>query len=162
MEGFEMNVEIDLDNVNIILSKCVIVNGRKYIVDGSKVVFDQNKKEIHMALWLSQKLNKKIELLPRILQPENIQTSDYMIEGEYWDLKGIVSNKNYAVYSRLRNQNKQASNFIIDISKSKLTIKSVIYQVKELYKLKSFKKIKKILNAANKATTSNSYTYYMQ
>lgn len=129
----------------VFLIDYIEIKGRKYYVDGKKVVLESTKEETNVALWLSKKLNQEIVILPKIKQPENIRTADYLIGKEYWDLKTISSNKNYAVYSRIRNQEEQASNFVLDISKSKLTIKAVIKQVNELYKLKNFKWLKKII-----------------
>lgn len=130
------------------------VNSRKYYVDDKKVVFETSNKELAIAVWISKKLNKKVEILPKVYQPENIRTADYLIDNENWDLKEIISNKNYAIYSRIRNQEKQAFNFIIDISKSKLTIKAATKQINELYKLKNFKWLKDIIIKKN-----NNYEY---
>ena len=96
-----------------------------------------------------KKLNKRIEVLPRVVLPKNIKTADYIIDGEFWDLKVISSNKNYAVYVRIRNQEKQSNNFIFDISQSKLTIKSVVKQLEDLYKLKNFKWLQKVIIKKN-------------
>ena len=125
------------------------INGHKYVVDGIKVVLDPNKREIQTALWLSKKLNKKIELLPRILLPEYIKTSDYLINDKYWDLKTIVSNRNDAIRNRIRNQENQALNFIVDISKSKLTLKSAEKQINDIFKLKGYKWLNKIILKKN-------------
>ena len=143
-----MSVKLELIK-KATLAEYVEVNGLKYFVDGKKVMFEPTTEELNTAFWLSKKLNKEVIILPKIKQPENIKTADYMIDNEYWDLKGISSNKNYAVYSRIRNQEEQASNFIIDISKSKLTIRAVTNQINELYKLKNFKWLNKFIIKKN-------------
>jgi len=125
------------------LKNYVEVNGIKYYVDNRRVVFETTKKELAMAIWLSKKLNKKVEILPKVYQPENIKTADYLIAGEKWDLKEITSSRNNAVYSRIRKQKNQSPNFVIDISKSKLTIKSAIKQIDNL--AKDFNWLDKIL-----------------
>ena len=135
----------DLSKSKVELKDNIEINNRKYIVDGIKVVLDPNKKEIQTALWLSKKLNKRVEMLPRILMPENIKTSDYLINGEHWDLKTIISNRSDAIRNRIKNQESQASNFIIDISKSKITLKSAEKQINDLYALKGYKWVKTII-----------------
>ena len=87
--------------------------------------------------------------MPRILLPEYIKTSDYLINNEYWDLKTIVSNRNDAIRNRIRNQEDQASNFIIDISKSKLTLKSAEKQINDIFLLKGYKWLNKIILKKN-------------
>ena len=118
------------------LKDYVEVDGRKYYVDNNKVVFEPTKKEIATAVWISKKLNKKVGILPRINVPSGIKTADYLLDNEKWDLKILVSNRNNAIYTSIRRDSKQASNFIFDISKSKLTIKAVVRQVEYLYKSK--------------------------
>ena len=139
----------NLSKSNVRLKDYVEVDGTKYYVDNKKVVFETTKKELATAVWLSKKLNKKVEILPIVYQPEKIKTADYLIDSEKWDLKEITSNKNYAIYTRIRNQEKQASNFIFDISNSKLTIKSATKQVNELHKLKNFKWFKNVIIKKN-------------
>ena len=72
--------------------------------------------------------------MPKIKIPEGIKTSDYIINDEYWDLKTITSNRNDAMANRIKRQEKQATNFIIDISKSKLTFKAAEKQLQEILK----------------------------
>lgn len=138
-----------IKKVEVQLQSYIIINNTKYIVDGKKVVLEPSNKEINMAIWLSKKLSIEIKLLPRILLPENIKTADYSINGEYWDLKEITSNRNNALYNRIRKKDNQASNFIIDISNSKLTIKALQYQIVELYSSKHFKWLNKIIVKKN-------------
>jgi len=140
---------LKIKKVEVQLQSYIIINNTKYIVDGKKVVLEPSNKEINMAIWLSKKLSIEIKLLPRILLPENIKTADYSINGEYWDLKEITSNRNNALYNRIRKKDNQASNFIIDISNSKLTIKALQYQIVELYSSKHFKWLNKIIVKKN-------------
>jgi len=82
----------ELSKSKVSLKDYIEINGHRYIVDGIKVVFEPSKKELHTALWLSRKLNKKIEILPRIALPKNIKTSDYLINNEYWVIDFKPSN----------------------------------------------------------------------
>ena len=129
-----VNKKSKLIKSKVTLKDYVEANGQKYYVDNKKVVFETTNKEISIAVWISKKLNKKVEILPKVYKPENIKTADYLIDNEKWDLKEITSSRNNAIYSRIRKQKDQSPNFIIDISKSKLTIKSVVKQINNLSK----------------------------
>ena len=85
---------------NIVFKNYVEIDGHKYFVDGRNVVLEPSNKEIKTAMWLSNKMNGKIELLPRVVIPKQINTPDYMFRKEYWDLKTIISNRNDAIYNR--------------------------------------------------------------
>jgi len=128
----------------------VEVNGHKFYVDNKKVVIDPSKKELNMASWLSKIFNKNVYILPKVHLPEGIKTADYLINNEKWDLKNIVSNRNNAIYNRIRKNENQSSNFIIDISRTKLTIKSATKQIEELFISKNFKWFKRALIKKNK------------
>ena len=58
-----------LPKSNIILKDYIEIEGCKLYVDNKKVVFEPTKKELEIALWLSKKLNKKVEILPKVHQP---------------------------------------------------------------------------------------------
>ena len=73
-----VSIKNKLAKSKVELKECIEINGHKYFGDGIKVVFEPSNKELHTALWLSQKLNKKVEILPRIALPKNIKTSDYL------------------------------------------------------------------------------------
>ena len=133
----------------VVFKDYIEIDNHKYYVDGKKVVLEPSKKEIRLALWLSKKLSTEIVVLPRIKQPEGIKTSDYLIYGEKWDLKEIFSNRNDAAYNRIRRYKDQASNFIIDISNSKLTMKATKDQVVDLYQHKNYRWLNKIIIKKN-------------
>ena len=75
-----MSNESKLIKSNVVLKDSVEVSGRKYSVDNKKVVLEPSSREIATAVWLSKKLNKKVEILPRINKPEGIKTPDYFID----------------------------------------------------------------------------------
>jgi len=139
MEGLEVSVKLKSIKTEVILRKYIDVDNHRYIVDNKKVVLDPSKKELQIALWLSRIFNANVYILPKVLQPEGIKTADYLINNEKWDLKGIKSNKNTAIYTSIRKQERQANNFIFDISRTKVTTKSAIRQIEDLFKHKDFK-----------------------
>ena len=102
-----------------------------------------------MAIWLMQMFNSSVYILPKVLLPEGIKTADYLINNEKWDLKGVKSTRNTAIYTSIRKQERQASNFIFDISRTKVTIKPASHQVEDLFKHKDFKWFKKAVIKKN-------------
>ena len=74
----------------VIDAKYFCVGKKKYFVDGKRVVLDYSDKEKEIAKWLGKTFGWKIYMLPRINEPEGIQTADYLFKGEYWDLKSKV------------------------------------------------------------------------
>lgn len=71
----------------------------------------------------------KIYLIPKVNVPIRIKTADYLYKKEYWDLKTIYSNGKRTIDNQLKKSRDQASNFIIDISHSKMDVSDAIYQV---------------------------------
>ncbi len=90
-------------------------HGKKYYVDGKKVVLDYTPKEKEVGIFLAQLLGKDIYMLPKVNEPENIQTSDYMVKdtNEKWDLKEIKGNGKNNIDNKLKNYKGQSNNFII-------------------------------------------------
>jgi len=144
-----MSIKLAVKKTSVVLKDYVEVNGRKFFVDGKNVVLEPSNKEIGVAKWLSKRLNQTVELIPRVNLPKNIQTSDYIIEGECWDLKVVNSNLNDAISSRVKNREKQAVNFVIDVSKSKLTMKASVNQINNLYKARDFRWLNNIIIKKN-------------
>ena len=103
----------------------------KYKLDGKLVKYSLNNNEYEFAKWLSNKTNKKIHLVPKINIPENIQTPDYKIGNEYWDLKTLSANNNsnQPIFHIIQNKNKQACNFIVDASLSKHSINDLLKEI---------------------------------
>lgn len=134
-----MSTKIDLSKSNVVIKDYVEVNGRKYYVDNKNVIFETSDNELAIAIWLSKESDKMIGIVPVIKQPEGIKTPDYLIDNECWDLKEISSNRKDAIYNRIRSGKNQTNNFIIEISKSKITMKSALKQIEAIYKHKNYK-----------------------
>lgn len=120
-------------------------NGIKYFVDGKNVVLDYSVQEKEIALWLENTFGGEIYMIPRVNIPEGISTPDYFFKGEYWDLKEIRGNGAHTLDSALKKNKNQAYNFIFDITKSKMTNKEVLYQIKSIYFAKDRKWVQKII-----------------
>ncbi len=123
--------------------------GIKYKVDGKNVVLDYSSKEKEVAEWLESTLGGEIYMLPRINNPEGIQTADYLFRGEYWDLKEITGKGKHTLDSAIKKKKSQSNNFIFDMSNSEIIVESISKQLNLIYKSKDRKWLDKIIVKRN-------------
>lgn len=117
----------------------------KYIVDGKNVVLDYSKKEKEVAEWLVKNFGGLIFMCPRVNSPDNISTPDYFWNGEKWDLKCINGYGKRAIEDAIKNKNRQACNFIFDITDSKIEYNNLQNQLQKIYKSKTTDFVDKIV-----------------
>ena len=104
-----------------------------FTVDGKNVLLDYSDKEQRIAELLKEELGGKISLVPRVLNPQGISTPDYIFRDEAFDLKELSGTSKNLVYNAIAKKKKQASNFILDISKSPLDENEITRQIEEIY-----------------------------
>lgn len=104
-----------------------------YTVDGKNVLLDYSDKERQIAELLKEELGGKISMVPRVLNPQGISTPDYIFRNEAFDLKELSGTSKNLVYNAIAKKKRQASNFILDISKSPLDENEIIRQIEEVY-----------------------------
>lgn len=117
----------------------------KYQVDGKNVVLDYSTKEKEVAEWLENTFGGEIYMLPRVNNPEGIQTADYLFRGEYWDLKVISGKSKQVLYHAIYKKKTQSSNFIFDVHSSELDINEFQNQIYKLYSRKDMEFLQKII-----------------
>lgn len=117
----------------------------KYKVDDKNVVLDYSSKEREVAEWLESTFGGEIYMLPRINTPEGIKTADYLFKDEYWDLKEITGVGKNILFHAIEDHEKQAHNFIFDISKTKLSNNEIIERLNKLYSIKKVDWLNKII-----------------
>ena len=117
----------------IIFKTYIIKKNRIYIYDGKNITFDLEHFELECAKWMIENFGDKIYLIPKVNVPIRIKTADYLYKNEYWDLKTIYSNGKRTIDNQLKKSRDQASNFIIDISHSKMDVSDAIYQVLKIF-----------------------------
>lgn len=110
-----------------------IINGTAYKVDGKHVVLQPTDQERKIAAILSEQYGKTVELVPQVLYPQGIQTPDYLINGERFDLKSPIGQGKNLLYSMLSKKKKQAPNFILDITNCPLAEKEIVKQVEGIF-----------------------------
>ena len=97
-------------------------NGNKYYVDNKNIVLDYSRHEKEVAELLTKTFGGTIYMIPRINYPKGIKTPDYIWNNERWDLKTIHGNSKNSLYDSIKNSKEQSNNFIIDITKSMLSL----------------------------------------
>lgn len=113
--------------------KSYIVNGIVYIVDGVHVILKPSDQERKVAEILSSKYGRMVELVPQMMYPQGIQTPDYMIDGERFDLKTPTGSGKNLFYNVVAKKREQSSNFIFDVTNCPLSDDEIDRQVKALY-----------------------------
>lgn len=89
---------------------------------------------MNIAVLLSEKYGKKVELIPQVMYPQGIQTPDYLIDGERYDLKSPTGKGKNLLYGLIAKKYKQAHNFVIDITDCSLSMEELEKQAESLYK----------------------------
>lgn len=110
-----------------------IANGITYMVDGIHVLLHPTKQEREVAAVLSEKYGKTVEFVPQVVFPQGIQTPDYMVDGDRFDLKSPIGKGKNLIYGLIAKKRKQADNFIIDISGCSLSEEEIMRQIESLY-----------------------------
>lgn len=117
------------------ISDKVTKDGNTYIVDGHNVVSDHSNYEHKVAHWLSTKTGLKVDILPRVNNPERINTPDYLLNDIPFDLKEVTGSGKNVIDGNLRKTKKQAPNIIFDITKSPLYREEIMRQIEQVYKI---------------------------
>lgn len=110
--------------------------GNKYKVDGKNVILEPTEREREVAEILGKIYGGQVNIIPRINEPANIKTPDYEINGIRFDLKEIEGNSKNTLDGAIKKQKRQASNFIFDITKTKMDNKEAINQIHKIYNSK--------------------------
>ena len=121
------------------------VNGVTYKVDGKRVTLHPTDQERSVAAVLSKKYGKIVEFVPQIMYPQGIQTPDYLINGERFDLKTFKSSGKNVFYNMIAKKKKQSPNFIFDITECPLSAEEIERQINGLYSSHHTRFIEKIV-----------------
>ncbi len=109
------------------------VEGTTYKVDGKHVILRPTEQEREVAAILSGKYGKNIEFVPQVMVPQGIQTPDYLVDGERFDLKSPTGRSKDLLYNVVSKKRRQASNFIFDVTDCPLSEDEIIKQAETLY-----------------------------
>lgn len=126
------------------------VGNNTYTVDGKSVILDPDAHEIEIANLLECTLGGEIGLVPRVLDPKNVSTPDYMFRGEPLDLKTITGSSKNVIYNALSKKRKQSNNFILDITNCPLDAGDIHRQIEGIYTSNHTGFVKRIMIVKNK------------
>ncbi|MDO5422789.1 MAG: hypothetical protein Q4F41_03570 [Eubacteriales bacterium] len=126
-----------------------IMNGTTYKVDGKQVILHPTKQEREVAAILSGKYGKSVQFVPQVMYPQGIQTPDYLIDGERFDLKSPTGSGKNLLYGMLAKKKKQSPNFIFDITECPLSEEDIRIQIHGLYASRHTKFVEKIVVVKN-------------
>ena len=119
-------------------------DGTKYNVDGKHVILNPTEREKEVAEILGKVYGGQVNMIPRVNEPSNIKTPDYIINNERFDLKEITGSGKYVIEGNIRKKKNQANNFIIDITNTKMDIKEIERQIASIYISKRYLWVDKI------------------
>lgn len=121
-------------------------NSKYYPVDGVNVINEPSEHEIEIAELISTKYGKNVQFVPRVCGIyKDVQTPDYFIEGEKWDLKELTKSGKDALRDSIKRKEEQANNFIIDISNYSRGIESAIDQAHFVFEAYNTKFVEKLI-----------------
>lgn len=122
-----------------------VINGTTYKVDGKQVILRPTKQEREVAAIISEKYGKNVQFVPQVMYPQSIQTPDYLIDGERFDLKSPTGSSKNLLYGMLAKKKKQSPNFIFDITDCPLSEEEIVSQINGLYASQHTKFVEKIV-----------------
>ena len=94
---------------------------------------------------ISSSLHKEVSLVPEITgKYKNISAPDFEIDGKKFDLKKLNGESKDAIRNAIKRKEKQADNFIIDISDYKLDNDAVTQQIDTIFNAYNTKFVKSL------------------
>lgn len=129
----------------------VVIDGVEYIVDDKHVTNNPLKKELDVVDVLIKNLGGEIYIRPRVVYPENIKSADILFRNELFDIKHPEGNSIHTLYGMIKGKKKQASNFIFDLTYTKMSENEAIRQIEnDIYKSRHTDFVDKIILIKNK------------
>ena len=124
---------IEPRNEVVVDDRYIHSDGTVYVVDNKYVLQDHDDEEMETAKVLAEKYGKTVHLVPRVIEPQHIETPDYIIDGVRYDRKAIDGNGKHTVDSAIKDHREQAHIFIIAMRKTSLTVEEVIEQCEKIF-----------------------------
>ena len=123
--------------------------GNKYKVDGKNVVLKPTEREKEIANMLGKMYGGQVKIIPRVNEPPNIKTPDYIVNNEKFDLKQVTGGGKWTIEGNLKGKKEQSNNFIIDITNAKLDTEEAKRQIQVVYNSKHYTWVDKIILIKN-------------
>lgn len=123
----------------------IVVDGQIYEVDGKHVLLDHTPYERRIADILGEYFGTDIQLVPRINYPQSINTPDFMIGNEPYELKSPSGNGKNTVFDMINKHKKQSNRFIVSLDKTEMSVQSVELQINKVFTSNYTKNITEII-----------------
>ena len=124
----------------------IVLDGSKYTVDGVNVQHNHSVREREVAELLKEVFDKKVNLVPEVKgKVKGVQTSDYLIGNQRWDLKELSGSSKDAIRNAISKRKRQADYFIIDVTKSQLDISEAKIQAENVFRADNTKFVKGLM-----------------
>lgn len=123
-------------------------DGIKYIVDDKNVIMDHTKNEESIAKWFSSTKKIDINMLPRVLNPKNVKTADFIEKstGITWEIKEPEGNTiGTTMLNQFKGQKEKAHKFIIDMYKSEMPLDIAIKEIEDILSNKRYSWIEEVV-----------------
>lgn len=120
----------------------------KYKVDNKNVVLDHTKAEEDIAKWFASTKRIDINMLPRVLNPKNVKTADFIEKttGITWEIKEPEGNTiGTTMLNQFKGQKEKAHKFIIDMHKSDMPLDTAIKEIEDILSNKRYNWIEEIV-----------------
>ena len=107
---------------------------------------DHKPHEREIAELLIRELGEKVYLVPRVNDPQGVRTPDYLIQNKPYDLKTIHEGAGEnTIFNRIKKSRNQSDNFVIDVSKSGLSDKTIDEQLEKVFWSQNTQFVKEII-----------------
>ncbi len=105
------------------------------VQEGSNdVVLDYSPHEKEIAELLEKEFGGEIYMVPRVNNPKEISTPDYVFRNMLFDLKAITGKGKNVLYDAISKKKRQSPNFIFDLTKCPLGDTEIQNQIKSIYR----------------------------
>ena len=124
----EKVLDAPLETANVYDMESVRAKGQEFIRDGKYVYSNLTEEEKEAGRAFSRQTGMRVGFSLKVDNPERIKTSDFEVDGIRYDYKGIKGGGKQTLKDAIKRKEEQAHNFILELSKSKLTDTDAIKQ----------------------------------
>lgn len=114
-------------------AKSVTIKGRIFYVNEVNKIKHKNN-EVEVAEWLKKIFGGEVLYLPEIQEANGVKCSDYLWNGEFWDLKTLKGTSMHTLFHAVEEKEGQANNFIFDLTKTGLNDVEIMERLDEIYR----------------------------
>ena len=107
-------------------------DGQRYEIDNHHVKFEPSQHEREIAEVLAEQLHERVILQPKIDDPPSIRMTDYIINGQGYDLKTVSGKGKNTLDSAVKDRKGQATTFVFDVTNFKVSEDDMLRQASHI------------------------------